>query len=684
MRTPTRPTTIRPPRPQPPHRLRRVRHAAHADLRRLPGDLHLLPPARRGGGRRRGRGPGPAAAVRRRAGPRAAPRAHARGDACGVGAARVAAGAGGRHHGRGVRPLAGRRARPPSPGGRARCRRSTRWWRWARRAGLDAVGIAPATAFATTRRHLERRRAAGRTTPWRSPTGAPSVSTDPGRPCPTPRALVVGAARTPERLRRQPRLAATAAAGRGGSGAVGPASRATQGRVARYAWEDHYGPLKRLAHGRGRAAEGRRLAGPGPGRRQRPGRPRGRLPGRPRLVRQERQPAAPGRGQLVRARARSSPTPRWRRPAAERVADGCGTCTRCLDGCPTGAIVAPGVVDARRCLAWLLQVEGPFPARVPGGAGRPPLRLRRLPGGVPAQPRAGRASRPSPPAGRGAEPTVDLLDLLAASDDELLARHGRWYVPRRQARYLRRNALVVLGQHRPIPAQPGGGRRRSRRPWPPTTRWCGATPCGPPAAWAGADLVGELAARPRPGGARRAGGRGAGRSGAAPGLDARPSGRDHHGRRRPSTDDRPAQRPLGVPAGGTPARHQRLPAQARRHPVLPVGAVAPARPRRHRPCSPRPHADAAGVGRRAAVPRRAHPRAGAAADAVAGAAHRRARRRGRRRPGRARPRAAARPARAPAGHALRPGAARRRGHGARAAARPPASCWAACCGAPRS
>ena len=48
-------------------------------------------------------------------------------------------------------------------------------------------------------------------------------------------------------------------------------------------------------------------------------------------------------------------------PAVERVPDGCGPCRRCLDGCPTGAIVAPGVVDARRCLAWLLQATGDFP-----------------------------------------------------------------------------------------------------------------------------------------------------------------------------------------------------------------------------------------------------------------------------------------------------------------------------------
>jgi epoxyqueuosine reductase len=40
---------------------------------------------------------------------------------------------------------------------------------------------------------------------------------------------------------------------------------------------------------------------------------------------------------------------------------------------------------------------------------------------------------------------VDLVELLDATDDELLARHGRWYIARRDPRYLRRNALVALG-----------------------------------------------------------------------------------------------------------------------------------------------------------------------------------------------------------------------------------------------
>ena len=48
-------------------------------------------------------------------------------------------------------------------------------------------------------------------------------------------------------------------------------------------------------------------------------------------------------------------------PADDPLPDGCGTCDRCLTSCPTDAIVAPGVIDARRCLAWLVQARGVFP-----------------------------------------------------------------------------------------------------------------------------------------------------------------------------------------------------------------------------------------------------------------------------------------------------------------------------------
>lgn len=44
------------------------------------------------------------------------------------------------------------------------------------------------------------------------------------------------------------------------------------------------------------------------------------------------------------------------------VRERCGTCTRCLDGCPTRAIVAPYQVDARLCISYLtIEHQGPLP-----------------------------------------------------------------------------------------------------------------------------------------------------------------------------------------------------------------------------------------------------------------------------------------------------------------------------------
>ncbi len=136
------------------------------------------------------------------------------------------------------------------------------------------------------------------------------------------------------------------------------------------------------------------------------------------------------------------------------AAGSCGTCTRCLDACPTGAIVAPFEVDARQCLSYTtIELRGAIPE---------PLRAAQAEWlfgcdiclEVCPFTSKGRAAQPSstPPADLRPHAVVEdyaLLDVLALSEDEYQRDWVGTAMRRATRSGLRRNAAVVLGNLRP-------------------------------------------------------------------------------------------------------------------------------------------------------------------------------------------------------------------------------------------
>jgi len=126
--------------------------------------------------------------------------------------------------------------------------------------------------------------------------------------------------------------------------------------------------------------------------------------------------------------------------------DYCGTCTACIDACPTDAIVAPYVVDARRCISYLtIENRGAIPIEY-----RPQIGNRVFgcddcqdvcPWNRFAQ--ASRLAQAFEPRPLNHAPA--LVELLALSDEEFRLRFKDSPVLRAKRRGLARNVAVALG-----------------------------------------------------------------------------------------------------------------------------------------------------------------------------------------------------------------------------------------------
>jgi epoxyqueuosine reductase len=132
-------------------------------------------------------------------------------------------------------------------------------------------------------------------------------------------------------------------------------------------------------------------------------------------------------------------------PDPPHEASHCGTCTACLDACPTGAFVEPGLLDSRRCLSYLtIELKGPVPKEM-----RPAMTEWLF--GCDVCQEVCPWNRKAPPGREAAlQPRPDLvgldpLELMAMSEDEFRRRFRGTALWRTRRRGLLRNAALILG-----------------------------------------------------------------------------------------------------------------------------------------------------------------------------------------------------------------------------------------------
>ncbi|MBI2462523.1 MAG: HEAT repeat domain-containing protein, partial [Candidatus Rokubacteria bacterium] len=124
------------------------------------------------------------------------------------------------------------------------------------------------------------------------------------------------------------------------------------------------------------------------------------------------------------------------------IPDHCGSCTRCLEACPTGAFVAPYVLDARRCISYLtIEQHGPIPRELRPALGGLAFGCDICQEVCPWN----RKAPVTPEAAFLADGLPPLEALVTLSDEEFWIRLRRSPLRRAKRRGLARSAAVALG-----------------------------------------------------------------------------------------------------------------------------------------------------------------------------------------------------------------------------------------------
>jgi len=287
--------------------------------------------------------------------------------------------------------------------------------RLAKELRLDAVGVARAEAYVETERHILDRRARGLFAEMKFTMAQPERSCHPETLLDDARSVVSAALCywTPE----EP---------------LAPG----EGRLARYTWSDAYAELRDKLD-----ALGRRLGG-----------------GYRVLVDQnqhvDREAAVRsgvgfyGKNTMLITRRHGS----WvvlgtlvsdrELEATPPLRTDCGDCRVCVDACPTGALDEPGTLDATKCLSYWTQAPAAVPDDYRSALGAQLYGCDICQDVCPWNRGVQKRRADDEPSDAG---HVDLVSFLMADADELMSVYDRLYVPHNDARFLRRNALVALG-----------------------------------------------------------------------------------------------------------------------------------------------------------------------------------------------------------------------------------------------